>query len=122
VFPQRWQLTEASFLHLLRLVKVGSVSMLEFRAKKIPYVQLPRDALTLTLQENKEDSLHGIAADASDSCIILLLTENFPDLLPECRQSQLVSKGAQPAAVVGLVPKLVAGSVKGQDLQYRLCM
>jgi hypothetical protein len=32
VFPQRWQLTEARFPHLLRLVKVGTVSMLAFRA------------------------------------------------------------------------------------------
>jgi hypothetical protein len=32
VFSQRWQLTEARLSHLLRLVKVGSVSMLAFRA------------------------------------------------------------------------------------------
>jgi hypothetical protein len=38
VFPQRWQLTEARFLHHLRLVKVGSVSILAFRA----YFSTPR--------------------------------------------------------------------------------
>jgi hypothetical protein len=33
VFPQKWQLTEAHFPSLLRLMKVGSVLMLAFRAK-----------------------------------------------------------------------------------------
>jgi hypothetical protein len=46
MFPQSWQLTEARFPHLLRLVKVGNVSMLQFAANfrilrgrymKVPY-------------------------------------------------------------------------------------
>jgi hypothetical protein len=53
--------------------------MLVFKAnfrtpQKIPDVGLPSDALTLSLQESKEVSLHGIAANVSGPCIILFLT------------------------------------------------
>jgi hypothetical protein len=52
MFPQGWQLTEACFPHLLRLVKVGNVSMLLFTANfKTPRGRFfPCDAFILSLQ------------------------------------------------------------------------
>jgi hypothetical protein len=66
-------------------VNAGVQSKLHNNTRKIPHVRLPSDALTLSLQQSKEVSLHGIAADATGPCIILLLTKNFPDHLPDSR-------------------------------------
>jgi hypothetical protein len=82
-------------------VNAGIQSKLQNTTRKFPHVGLLSDALTLSLQESKEVSLHGIAADASAPCVVILLKKNSPDLLP------------QPAAVVGLVPQLGAGAVEG---------
>jgi hypothetical protein len=59
-----------------RCVNADNQSKLQNTTRKIPHVGLPSDALTLSLQESKEVSLHGIAADASGPCIILFLTKN----------------------------------------------
>jgi hypothetical protein len=66
-------------------VNAGIQSKLQNTTRKIPHVCLPSDALTFSLQQSKEVTLHGIAVDASGPCIILLLTKNSPDLLPDGR-------------------------------------
>jgi hypothetical protein len=45
-------------------VNIGIQSELQNTTRKIPHVQLPSDALNLSLQESKEVSLHGIATDS----------------------------------------------------------
>jgi hypothetical protein len=54
-----------------QFVNAGIQSELQNTTWKIPHIGLPGDALTLSLQEN-EVSLHGLTADASGPCIILL--------------------------------------------------
>jgi hypothetical protein len=64
-------------------VNFGIQSKLQNTTRKIPHVGLLSDALTFSLQQSKEVSLHGIAADASSPCIIFFLAKNTPDLPPD---------------------------------------
>jgi hypothetical protein len=51
--------------------------------RKVPHVRLPHDAFSLSLQQNKEVSLHSIPTDASSTCFILLFLKISPNLLPD---------------------------------------
>jgi hypothetical protein len=64
-------------------VNAGVQSKLQNTTRKIQHVGLPNDALTLSLRESKEVSMHGIAVDPSGPCIILFFTKNSSDLLPD---------------------------------------
>jgi hypothetical protein len=77
-FPPPFKVNEGG-----QYVNAGIQSELQNTMRKIPHLGLPINALTLTLQESKEVSLHSIAADASSPCIILFLTKNSSDLFPD---------------------------------------
>jgi hypothetical protein len=57
-------------------VNAGIQRKLQNTTRKIPHVGLPSYALTLSLQQYKEVSLHGIAVDARSPCIIFFLKKN----------------------------------------------
>jgi hypothetical protein len=64
-------------------VNAGIQRKLQNTTRKIPYEQIPSDVLTLSLQESKEVSMHGIVTDVSGPCIILFFMTKSPDLLPD---------------------------------------
>jgi hypothetical protein len=122
VFPQRWQLMVSEGG---QCVNAGIQRKPQNTKRKIPHVGLPSDALTLSLRQCKEVSLHGIAVDASSPCIILFLMKNSSYLLPDGQHfwdRVSLLEWAQPAAVVCLVPLFVVGAVQWKVKIHRLCM
>ena len=76
MFPQRWQLTEARFPHLLSLVKVGRVSMLAFKANF-------RTARGRFHIKDFHVLLSLFACNKpSGPCSILFISKNPPNFLP----------------------------------------
>jgi hypothetical protein len=80
VFPQRWQLMVSEDGQCFN---AGIQRKLQNTKRKIQHEGLTSDALTLSLRQCKEVSLHGIATDASNLCIILFLIKNSSYLLPD---------------------------------------